>query len=415
MTSKFEKADSVESSDEMRKGSNLAALFSIVCLIAGAGTLGMPYSFRRAGWVAALFIPLSGAVAWYTGKLIIECLYCRPGTRLNDYPSVGEAAFGKWGRRFVMVFHYAICLGVATLFIMLSGKNLHSFSMNHGLNLGERSWIAIAGVAIFLPYALTRSMKETKLMATLGVLTTVVTVLIACGVGFSDLPRDTKHHPVNLEGVPTALATIGFSFGGTVIYTHVEGNMRHPKKWPQVLAMALGSVSLLYLLMGIVGYAVYGESAKSPILESLTPGYASDIAFIIITLHLIAAAPLPLTSFSSEVERQLRIDNTRFSPYSEFFVRLAMRTCIIVALTLVAAFIPYFGDFMALVGALSNLVLVYVTPVICHLQLFGWKNRSLATYFAMTICLLMGFFGGAWGAVDAITSIVKNFATDHSL
>ncbi|KAI0217309.1 hypothetical protein L0F63_002593 [Massospora cicadina] len=420
MSIKGEKAFSINSkpaSDEVRTGSNLAALFNVVCLIAGAGTLGMPYSFRTAGWVAALFIPISGAVAWYTGKLIIECLYYRPNLRLSDYPSVGEAAFGVCGRRMVMFFHYAICLGVATLFILLSGKNLNSFTSNHGLELGERVWIAIAGGAILLPYALTRTMKETTLISALGVLTTAVTVVIACVVGLVDLSnqRDMTHDALNLSGVPTSLATIGFSFGGTVIYTHVEATMRHPGRWPQVLALALTSVSVLYLTMGTVGYAVYGNSVKSPILDSLSKGIASDFAFIIITLHLIAAAPLPLTSFSTEIEHQLRIDDTHLSKAMQVVVRIGMRTLIVTLLALVAAFLPYFGELMALVGAISNLVLVYVTPVLCHLQLFGWRNRSPATYLAMLICLTMGLFGGVWGAIDAIAGIVNHIILDYGL
>ncbi|KAJ9071647.1 hypothetical protein DSO57_1034936 [Entomophthora muscae] len=110
-------------SDE-RKGSNLGALFNIVCSIAGAGTLGMPYSFRQGGWVAAGFIVLSSVVAWYTGVIMVECLYYDPGKRLSSYPAIGEAAFGRAGRVFVQFFHYTIVLGVSTLYIMLAGINI---------------------------------------------------------------------------------------------------------------------------------------------------------------------------------------------------------------------------------------------------------------------------------------------------
>lgn len=367
----------------------------------------MPSSFRDGGWISIFFIFLSGLASWYTGTLIIECLYYRPGQRLQDYPSVGEAAFGVVGRRVLMTFHYAIMLGVATLFIMLSGQNLQSFSSNRGFDIDQRLWIAIAGSCVLVPYATTRSMKEVAGMSVIGVATTVVTVLISCIVGLIDLKNQGNTHReyIHWEGIPTALATIGFSFGGTVIYTHVEATMRHPKMWPYVLAMALGSVSILYLLMGSTGYLVYGDRVLNPVLNSLPSGIAVDIAFVIITLHLVATAPLPLTSFSLEFERLLNIEEA-------VILRVTSRVLIVAALTLIAAFLPYFGKFMALVGALSNLVLVYFAPVLCHLRLFGWRNRSLFNYLALSVCLLMGLFGGAWGAVDAIDGIIALASKD---
>ncbi|KAJ9087098.1 hypothetical protein DSO57_1036677 [Entomophthora muscae] len=367
----------------------------------------MPDSFKSGGWISIGFIFLSGLASWYTGTLIIECLYYRPGSRLQDYPSIGEAAFGIAGRRVLMTFHYAIMLGVATLFIMLSGQNLQSFSSNRGFEINERIWIAIAGSCVLIPYATTKSMKEVAGMSVIGVATTVITVIISCTVGLLDFKNQgvINRELINWAGIPTSLATIGFSFGGTVIYTHVEASMRHPKMWPYVLAMALGSVSILYLLMGSTGYLVYGDKVLNPILNSLPSSIAVDIAFIIITLHLVATAPLPLTSFSLEFERLLKIEDA-------VLVRVCTRVLIVTMLTLIAAFLPYFGKFMALVGALSNLVLVYFAPVLCHLKLFGWRNRSLHTYLLMTACLLMGLFGGAWGAVDAVRGIIRLASKD---
>lgn len=186
--------------------------------------------------------------------------------------------------------------------------------------------------------------------------------------------------------------------------------MRQPKKWPVVLGLALGCVSIMYLLMGIVGYYVYGDHLVSPILNSLPKGYSRDATYIIITLHLIAAAPLPLTSFSAELEKNWKFDE--LPPRRERVLRMATRLIIMVCITLVATFLPYFGDFMSLIGAVSNLVIVYITPVACHLKLFGWRNRAWYTYIAMFVCLLMGCFGGVWGMVDAIQAIVTNIMKD---
>lgn len=398
-----------ETEQIQRTGSNFSAYFNVVCAVAGAGTLGMPYSFRQGGWIAASFIFISGVVAWYTGVLLIECIYFNPSRRLSSYPSIGEAAFGPSGRNFVQVFHFAILLGVSALFVMVSGINLHLVATANNVGLSLETWKVISGVIILIPYALIKNMKEMTALSIFGVITTVATVAIASGVGLLNMPENVAHTSVNFSSIPLSLATIGFSFGGNVIYTHVEASMKSPKAWPRVLGFALATVSILYLVMGIVGYRVYGDTVQTPIILSLPEGTSKFIVSIVITLHLLLAAPLTLIAFSIEVENSFQTE--KLGSRNAFLVQVGSRTLVMVLLTLVAIYVPYFGSFMSLIGAISNLVVIYVTPVACHLKLFGWRNRSFWTYASMFICVLMGFFGGVLGAISAVYELAQKFGS----
>ncbi|KAJ9069358.1 hypothetical protein DSO57_1019357 [Entomophthora muscae] len=384
-----------------RDGSNLGAYFNIVCAVAGAGTLGMPHAFAQGGWIAILLIIISGLLSWFAGKLLLECAYAHLPLRHDSYPAIGEAAFGAKGRIFIQIFHYAILLGVSSLFVMLSGINLHLVSKGTSFELTTRQWTWISGFLILIPYLCIKDMKEYVWLSILGVMTTVFTVVIACVLGLIHLPELTsiQHEPVNWTLMPVALSTIGFSFGGSVIYPHVESGMRDPKQWPRVLFLALLTVSGLYLLMGSVGYYVYGKGVRSPIMESLPDILANKIASIIITLHLILAAPLTLIAFSVELERIVGWGMT---------FRLASRQVIMVLLTVNAAYMPSFGNFMALLGAISNLVVIFVAPVACHLKLFGWRNRSTFTYLAMVGCILIGIVGGIIGGIEAFIRLITS-------
>ncbi|KAJ9071646.1 hypothetical protein DSO57_1034935 [Entomophthora muscae] len=252
-------------------------------------------------------------------------------------------------------------------------------------------------------------MKETALLSLFGVATTFATVVIACAIGLIDAREETPHSVVVWSGVPVSLATIGFSFGGNVIYTHVEAAMRRPKDWPKVLAGALTLVSCMYMSMGCIGYYAYGDLVQSPIMRSLPPGIPNLVASTSITLHLIVAAPLLLLSFSIEVEGTLGI-TSKLSPPVESGVRYLFRLVLIGTLTSIAVFLPHFGAFMSLLGAISSLVIIYLTPVVCHLKLFGFTNRSWKTYVSMATCILLGVLGGVLGAISAIQELAAAFS-----
>ncbi|KAI0220885.1 hypothetical protein L0F63_004853 [Massospora cicadina] len=391
----------IDESAPTRDGSNLGAYFNVVCAVAGAGTLGMPHAFAQGGWMAASLIVLSGLLSWFAGKLLLECAYANPPLRHHSYPAIGEAAFGVKGRVLIQIFHYAILLGVSSLFVMLSGINLELVASKNGINLTVQQWTWICGMLILIPYLCVKGMKEYVWLSILGVLTTVFAVVVSCAVGLVDLPNNTEsnHTIINWAKMPLALATIGFSFGGSVIYPHVESSMRNPKQWSRDLFLALLTISGLYMIMGSVGYYVYGDAAEVPIMNSLPPNLANQAASVVITLHLILAAPLTLIAFSVELERMMGMG---------IGFRLASRQVIMVALTINAVYMPSFGNFMSLLGAISNLVVIFVAPVACHLKLFGYRGRSVYAYLAMAGCMLVGIFGGVIGGIEAFIRLVTN-------
>ena len=113
-------------------------------------------------------------------------------------------------------------------------------------------------------------MKEVAFMSAFGAGATFAVVMIVLIVSCLDAKLITYpviHSPVVWTQFPIALATISFSFGGNVVYPHVEASMRKPKQWPWVVAAGLSTCAILYFMTAIPGYFIYGESVNSPILQ----------------------------------------------------------------------------------------------------------------------------------------------------
>ena len=114
--------------------SNNAALFHVVCVIAGTGILQLPSALNQSGWIGILIMIAAAFVNEYTGRLLIQCLYVDGFVlfiynlfyrqRLSGYPEIGFVAFGRIGRGVVNVFYNSVLLGVTCLYLILAGMDL---------------------------------------------------------------------------------------------------------------------------------------------------------------------------------------------------------------------------------------------------------------------------------------------------
>lgn len=55
--------------DRTHAGSSWTAYYNIVCVVAGTGTLGLPYSLRQGGWIGILILFL----AWFMSTVSHPC------------------------------------------------------------------------------------------------------------------------------------------------------------------------------------------------------------------------------------------------------------------------------------------------------------------------------------------------------
>ncbi|KAI9592195.1 transmembrane amino acid transporter protein-domain-containing protein [Syncephalis fuscata] len=417
----LEREASDSSEHQARTGSSIGAYFNIICVIAGTGTLQLPLAMHQSGWIGLFLIVLSALMAIYTGNLLIRCLYVFPGRRLTGYGDVGEAAFGKIGRWVVMFFNYAILLGVGCLYIILIGSNTFKLldASSHGSPLSERAWIAVAGAIVLLPVIAVKTLKEAAVLSAFGTIATVVVVVVSAALSGIELGKAdyvaTHHTFVNPSQLAIALASISFSFGGNVVYPHVEATMRHPKAWSRVLTAAITTTCMIYFVICVPGYLAYGDQTKSPIFDNLPKGAANTSAVILITLHVLLAAPILITSFSLDVENFLGVKAAKIGKVKEIIYRAAIRTTTVSVLTVVAMVVPFFGNFMALLGAFANCMIVFVLPIFCYLRLFGWWSVSKPTLVWCALVVAVGLFGCVLGAIDAVKALHKDFTTNPTI
>ncbi|KAJ1914276.1 hypothetical protein H4219_004860 [Mycoemilia scoparia] len=389
-----------------RNAGFMSAFSNVICIIIGTGCLQIPYAFAKTGWIGVIIIVISAFIGMYTGNLTIKCLYYKPGHRLHSFPDIGQAAFGRIGRYFTLFFNYLYSLGTTCLYLILAGQFINQLLVTLNVDLGKRIWIVICGVVVWIPVVIVKNMSEVAILALFGFLASVVVIIFSVIQSFRFPDINAHHDPAIGVGIPVALSSIVFSFAGTIVYPHVEASMKKPKQWPYVVISAMVVCCSLYVLIGVVGYWAYGTTVKSPILDTIPSGPLTTIAIILITLHVLLAAPIMLMSYFLETERMLNLKKRwKWSIY---------RTVVVIALTGISCAIPYFSDFLSLIGALATTTMFCIVPIIGYLRLYGWRRVSWYEMLWMAIVLAIGLVGCVWGSIDAIKALVNDVQNDKN-
>ncbi|KAI8072217.1 transmembrane amino acid transporter protein-domain-containing protein [Gilbertella persicaria] len=394
-------------------GSFFTAYFSVVCVVAGTGTLGLPKAFAIGGWLGVLIMFLAYFMSVYSGIILIRCLYYKPGHRLHNYKSVGVAAFGIPGYIIASVLHLLNIFGCPALYMVLASSNLNYLLRNTSGALDLKTWNCIIGAILLIPGLVARTLKEITALSVVAVLSTMIAVFAVAIQG--PLERNAKPagsvitDGVIWTGFPSALATIAFSYGGINTYPHAEHALKKPHQWKWAVFAGLSTCTGLYLLTAVPGYWAYGRETQSPVYNSLENEAARMVAVIVMTVHVILAIPIYTISFSLEFEEWIKCSDEKYGKFGAWAVRSIVRTATMAILVVLAIFVPYFDDFMSLIGALANCGLVFLLPVSCYLKLTGIRNKPWYELAFCALTLFLGIIGCIFGSIDAIKALIRDF------
>ncbi|KAI8320845.1 hypothetical protein GQ54DRAFT_200785 [Martensiomyces pterosporus] len=393
-----------------RKGTSTETFFHIVCITAGTGILQLPYALKEGGWIGVFYIMLAGVISAYTGNMLVRCLYCKQGTRLKSYSDVAEAALGLRGRKMVRALKDFNLMGVVGIYIVLAGVNIDALLAGSTAgSLGVRFWISISALFVWVVLIFAREIHDIFVLSVFGTLTTLTTVVIILWAGAADIDGQKNRPPTkpfDFGMLPISLASICFSFGGNTNWPDLEASMESPKKWGRTLSVATAFIAVIYLCVAAVGYGVYGDYVKSPIILSLPAGVPVIVANVMITAHVLLACPILLTAVLTEAERDLRIDPANCTPLQEKLRRALFRTCLISVITFFALFVKDFAKFVPILGAIAASMVVFVLPVVCYIRLY-WEQRTLSkweyAWCAFIVCV--GLMCLVVGTAEAVAGL----------
>ncbi|KAL1215517.1 Amino acid transporter AVT3B [Cardamine amara subsp. amara] len=411
----FEKEREREDTPLLGNGRPLSSQFktfaNVFIAIVGAGVLGLPYAFKRTGWLMGLLILFT--VAALINHCMMLLVYIRRKLGVSSIGSFGDLGFavsGPLGRFVVDILIILSQAGFCVGYLIFIGTTLanlfHNPTMTSSLTLSLRHLMGVSPKSLYIwgcfPFQLgLNSIKTLTHLAPLSIFADVVDL----GAMAVVIVEDVK---ITVEKSPQVVAFGGISvffYGmGVALYAYevvgmvlpLETEMKEKEKFGKVLALSMLFITVMYGSFGVLGYMAFGDETMDIITANLGAGVVSSIVQLGLCINLFFTFPIMMNPVFEIMERRF---------WSGMYCAW-LRWVLVLAVTLVALLVPNFADFMSLVGSSVCCALGFVLPAYFHLMVFknemGWKQWALDVGIVLLGIILA--VSGTWSSLSEILS-----------
>lgn len=209
-------------------------------------------------------------------------------------------------------------------------------------------------------------------------------------------------------------STVIFAMEGIGSVMPVENTMDRPQQFlgkPSILLIAMGFVTVLYTLTGLLGYIRFGNDIRG----SITLNLPKDELLAITGQVLIAFAMLftfglqfyvPMDILLRKIEHKIQ--------KSRNISEISIRTGIMIAKGGLAIAIPDLGPVISLIGAIFFVTLGLLTPAVIETVFaqsnggFGKFNWILWKNILIIIFSIIAIFAGTFSSIQDIIDLYIN-------
>ena len=404
--------DKAISQDPSSGGSSVwKAAVNLVNFIEGIGFLAVPYALKEGGIAAIVAFMITPVTLWYTGTIVIECLYDEDehGNKhrvRSGYKDLGDVLLPKYGGYIVSGLIQLDLYLVSVSFLVLFGS-----VMRHVLPsvpITELMWIGIAG-GLVLPTMFLKSLSQIAWLSAASVVALLAVVVCVVWHG-AENTDDWDLSTIlfwDTEGVVTSLSIILFSYSGHLIIPSVEGSMTDKTKFGKALSLAFVVCALMKLSFAVFAFLSFGANTDAVILISLPSGLVHITVGSFFALNCVLSYVLIIYPVMETVHESVtaRILNDKIP---ESVKDAVIRVTVVISSVVVATLVPSFLVIVSFLGSIFHTPFGFIFPIVLHLKL---KYESLKIHQVFVGCFIAMF--GAVIMVLGILESIKTLITFH--
>ncbi|CAA6655082.1 unnamed protein product [Spirodela intermedia] len=387
------------------------------------------------GWAGGTVgLILAAAISLYANTLIAR-LHEVGGKRHIRYRDLAGHIYGKRMHSITWTLQYVNLFMINTGLIILAGqalKALYVLYRDDGA-LKLPYCIVIAGVvcALFafgIPY-----LSALGIWLGFSTFFTLIYIIAALVLSIKDVPWYSSSHSISfccrnqrarpglrhpgsktnkIFGTIGSIATLVFAYN-TGMLPEIQATLRPPviRNMEKALWLQFTAGLLPLYAVAFTGYWPYGSSTSSYLLNSVNgPVWVLTLANIAAFLQTIVSLHIFASPIYEYLDTRYGRDKSHAFSFHSLWFRVAVRGGYLAINTLVAALLPFLGDFMSLTGALSTFPLTFVLAN--HMYLTAKKSKISAPQRAWHWLNVAGLSCLAIAAaVAAIRFIVLHSAT----
>lgn len=270
----------------------LQSWFNTVNALVGVGILALPLAFSYAGWIGGVVLFLiCGLLTNYTGKVLAKIMAKEPS--LRTYADIGSYAFGPSARVMISLFFCLELWAVSVALIILFSDSMAAIFPSIPAAAFKTIGYAIVLPTVFLP------LKFLSPISVVGIISTFTLVIVVLSDGLIKKespgslwsPAPTALTP-RWSKLPLSFGLIMSGFSSHPIIPSLVRDMKDPAQFPRMLNLAYLAATIMYLSMGIIGYAMFGRSVSDEITRDLAKTSGFPVVLNKFAIWLIVINPL---------------------------------------------------------------------------------------------------------------------------
>ncbi|WWD10011.1 hypothetical protein V865_008144 [Kwoniella europaea PYCC6329] len=303
------------------KASFSQTLLNVLGDLIGTGLLACPVAIAYAGWVLGpIFLCIICAVTLWTLKILIRII--EKDRRMRNFADVARYGLGERAEKWITgLFVGDCCIWLIALIVLFSD------TMEAVLPVFSSNQWKLVGLAVIIPLNFV-PLRYLSYTSFLGVLSTwtLVCILIFTGLTTKESPGSISH-PCPTDLFPThGWIKLGISFGllisgfgGHFLIPNLIRDMKDPQQADTVVEVAYGICMVVYVIVAVFGYLMFGRDVSDEISRDLakTPAFSPTLAKIavwMVALNPLTKLPLGLRPLCDVVYTWFHLQPTIYLP-----------------------------------------------------------------------------------------------------
>jgi proton-coupled amino acid transporter len=303
--------------------------------------------------------------------------------------------------------------GTCAVYTVIIAENFKQIIEHYSGSVGDlRMYIAF----LLIPLILLSWVPNLKYLAPFSAVANVfmgIGLLITFYYLTQDMPpiSDRELH-TSLLKIPPFFGIVIFAMEAIGVVMPLENSMKTPQNFIGicgVLNQGMSGVTLVYILLGFLGYVKYGDKAEGSITLNLPiDEIPAQIVKVLIALAVFCTFGL---QFYVCLEIGWDAIKEKFTK-RPLLVNYMMRTVLVTAAVLLAVAVPTIGPFVGLLGAFCFSILGLLVPVFIEMVTYwdqGFGKYNYIIWKNIIVCLF-GLLALYFGSKEAIIDIMKVYA-----
>ncbi|KZV37208.1 amino acid permease 8-like [Dorcoceras hygrometricum] len=442
----------------IRTGNVWTASAHIVTTVIGSGVLSLAWAVAQLGWIAgvATLLVFSG-ITLYTSSFLADC-YRSPvtGRRNYTYKEIVKSNLGGTMYVACIVAQYGLLCGAivgytitASISMVAIEKSNCFHEMGHeaacrfsynpymigiGIleiflsqipNFHKLSMLSVAAAVMSFGYSsIGIGLALARIISGKGEKTTLTGVEVGIGISAAD----------KTWRMFRAFGDIAFAYTYSPVLVEIQDTLKASPPESKVMkranVVAVATTTTFYLMCGCLGYAAFGNNAAGNMLTGFgfyEPFWLVDLANACIVLHLVgvyqvfaqpvfsaveswAAGRWPKSDFVTK-EYGIGGGKNKQHKCSINLLRLVWRSSFVMLATFLAMMMPFFNDFLALLGAIGYWPLAIYFPIQLHImktKLRTWTWSWIGLQLINSVSLVVAV-AAACGSIQGVTESLEKY------